>query len=142
MEAVLAGSDGKGSVGNTECVFAGQTMTGGFNGVSPSGYDEIILGNNSVSCLGADGEGSASVEGQIGFGKDDGVQIVFVDGDVRSAIGQGVFRSVSQGEVDMIGLQCVDGRGVCAGNIHPVEHQLYLGGVRRINLNLPVIQCS
>ena len=35
--------------------------------------DQIIFGNDPVSRLGVDGEGSASVEGQIGLGKDDGV---------------------------------------------------------------------
>ena len=73
MEAVLAGSNGKGSVGNAECIFTGHTMAGGFNGVSSPGYDQIIFGNDPVSRLGVDGEGSASVEGQIGLGKDDGV---------------------------------------------------------------------
>ena len=73
-----------------------------------------------------DGQAARTVERQIGLGKDDSVNVVFIDRGVRSAICQGVLRLLCQGNEHLICLQGIDGGGRAAGDIRAAEDELHL----------------
>ena len=126
MDAVLARGDGKGAAGNGHAVFAG--------------HHQIVLGHYAVSRLGLDGQAAGAVEGQVGFGEDHRVDVVVVDGHVGATVGQGVFRSLRQGDKDLVGLQGVNGGGSGTLDGYAVQHQLDLVRIGGVDHDLTVLQ--
>ena len=82
MDAVLAGLDGKGTIGNADAVLAGQSLAGGSNGIGAAGYSQVIFGYDPMTSRRRDGQGAAAVEGEVTLGKDSGVNVVVIYGDI------------------------------------------------------------
>ena len=89
--------------------------------------------------LRVDGQAAGTVEGQVSLGKDHRVDVVIIDGYVFPAVGQGVLRTLCQGDKHLVSLQSVDGGGGAAGDVRPRQHQLYLLGIAGVYNNLAVI---
>ena len=65
MDAVLAGLDGKGTIGNADAVLAGQSLAGGSNGIGAAGYSQVIFGYDPMTSRRRDGQGTVAVEGEV-----------------------------------------------------------------------------
>ena len=102
-------------------------MAGSGNGIAALGDDQFVLGYHTVTCLGLDGEASCAVEGEVGFGKDHSVDVIFVDGYILAAIGQMVLCPVCQGNKYLICRQGVNGSGGGTGDVCAAEDDLYFG---------------
>ena len=50
----------------------------------------IVLADDRMICVCIDGKRTASIDRQVVFGKDHGIDIVLIDGDVLSSIGEDV----------------------------------------------------
>ena len=116
MDAVLAGLDGKGTIGNADAVLAGQSLAGGSNGIGAAGYSQVIFGYDPVTSRRRDGQGTAAVEGEVTLGKDSGVNVVVIYGDITVPAGQAVFTVRGSGEEYLVCLPHIEGSGGFIGN--------------------------
>ena len=140
VDAVLAGYNGVASVGDPDTVLTADAMLLGTDGIAAAGKHQVILGDNSVSCLGLDRQAPGAIQGQIRFGKDDRIDAVAVYVGVLPSVCQTVLRVRSRGKKHLIRLPDIDCRRSGAADVRAVQHQLDLIRVLCVNHNHSVIQ--
>ena len=69
---------------------------------------------------------SVAVERQILLGEDHSIDIVFIDGGKRPAVGEGIDRARSHREKDLVSLPDVDRGGGFGMNVRAVQHEVQL----------------
>ena len=80
--------------GDPYAVVGIQRMGGGCDGVSAARDDKIILADDAVSGRGNYGKCPAPVESKILLGKDNRINIIFINGTECTAVGECVFTAI------------------------------------------------
>ena len=140
MEAVLTRGNGKAAVGNGDAVVSGQAVVGGSDGIAAAGDHQLILGHHPVPGRRLDGEAAGAVESQVGLGKKNRVNVVFIYGHILPAIGKVVLSPIRQSKEHLIRRQSIDGSGGGAGHIHAVEDKLDFVALAGVDNDLPVCE--
>ena len=117
MESVLTGSDGEISVCNRQTVLRLNGMISGSDFIGSGRNRHLVLPRNSVLRGRRDDQFSDSVQGEIVFGKYDGIHIVLILVPERAPVFQSVHGSVCKGKEHLIGLQDVYCREIGRGDV-------------------------
>ena len=142
VNAVLTGRNGKAAVGDCHIVLAGKAMGSAGNFVDAASHCQRILGYDSVTCRGGNGELALTVEGKVLFGIDSTVHILPVSSFKAASVGKGIFcacRSRHKNLVRLLHIQC---RPVAAADGCARQHQLDFFILLRTNPDLTVLQCA
>ena len=86
VQPVLAGSQGKGCVCDAYIVLALKRVGSGSDVIISAGDGQGLLGGDAMSCRGCDDQAPGAVQGQIVFGKDGCIDIIFIDGGKAAAV--------------------------------------------------------
>ena len=137
MDAVLTGDNGEAARRNANAVLPRKAVAGCCDLVRSAGKHEVVLGDNAVAGRRLNGHSSVAVERQILLGEDHSIDIVFIDGGKRPAVGEGIDRARSHREKDLVSLPDVDRGGGFGMNIRAVQHEVQESRYRRKRLMNP-----
>ena len=142
VNTVLAGINGNFATLDTDAVINIQAMGSGMNVDLTAGDGQIVLADDAVASRRSHIQASVAIDGQIGFAEQ---CTVHTGGIIRSkvaAIGQGILRSISQGQENLLSADNIQRSGISAGNTGPLQNQMNLSLFAGIDHDAAVSQLS
>ena len=123
VQAVRSGSQVQVSARDADGIVGLNGLGGSGHGIGAAGDFQVVLAHDAV-IGGLDGQGSRSVQGQVGFGEDHAVGLGAAVAGKGTGDGKGAVSA--DGDEYLVGGLHIDHGEIGVGNGHAVQHNLHL----------------